>query len=356
MKKLTTVIAGILSLSLASAASPIPHPATIISESGRQYSVLFKKMEQDTLRYDHQELQMLVQTDEDRERSYQFYPIGKGNSTVFANIEISADDWKSCHEADAFRLSGKFNEATKRYAALVKNNPTWWYLYENLGTMAYFEGNYAAAMDWCRKGIGENPLSAGLHTVMGDCYRQLGNDDSAMKEYYEAIITDRNDPVPWQRLGEILSFSGKRLRDLRFPDVNGFSASGDTIEVLIDKNLNTDNCEMESFLMYALADAVWEYDANLVEPDSIARKNKMARPLYTLGCLLGGYVLCKSETTGVSVPYIDLINEISEADYFSQFIIFEMLAPKTPCTTYVLPKEKREKIIEYFKKFCIIDE
>jgi len=116
--------------------------------------------------------------------------VSSARPTELHVVQIKLDNDATLHlqKADALREDNHLDEAIKEYhSAIDQRGGTYPEAYLGLARSLFANGNSEDATDAANKALAQKPLYAEAHAVLGNINRQLGDYDTAVKEYEDAI-------------------------------------------------------------------------------------------------------------------------------------------------------------------------
>lgn len=105
--------------------------------------------------------------------------------------------------ADAYKRVGEFDKAEEYYLAEFRQDPSRTDLLLDLAEMLLQNGRSAEAIDRCRHAIDFDPLDVRAFVLLGDAYRDAGDESLALQAYESATGLDETLPGVQHKLGTV---------------------------------------------------------------------------------------------------------------------------------------------------------
>lgn len=99
---------------------------------------------------------------------------------------------------------GNMKRAEEQFRITLNLNPRFPKIHESLGELLIRRGAFAEAIHHLKLGIRGDPYSWVSHHLLGTAYHALNDPKNAYNEFVLAIEMSPNEPLSWQKCGEVL--------------------------------------------------------------------------------------------------------------------------------------------------------
>ncbi len=270
-----------------------------------------------------------------------YFQVKTGDRITLGKFERTEDIKSDFETAESFFSKKEYEKARIYYRKVLDKKPGTALLMTYIGQTYESKKDYETAKEWYLKAIQSSYIDYMAHWFLSSIYDREGKNREALQELVVAHILNRNNPRIITTLKALTSKNGLNFDDWYFTPL---------IEIEHpEKNkviLTTYNPE---WLYYGMCRLAWEYEPGY--RDKRLKKNAEKTLLSSveikecLVYLVFQQKISKEKTTNEQL--LTLMNAVREKQV-SEFIIYEVFLPENPSVALTLPKERIQKIAEYF--------
>jgi tetratricopeptide (TPR) repeat protein len=220
--------------------------------------------------------------------------------------------------------AGRYTEYRARLEKYLKEYPNLSYLHASIGNAYFAEGDLAGAEQWYRQGASANALNPMLGYSMAFCRLAEGDEAGAIEALTGAVIACRNSLLAWLALDCLLPGQGGSTYDHRFRNRTyvGVNSAHITVDKVPSQNV------LDPWLYYGMAELVTQH-ARSGAWQGFDTWDLEALEYYKISHLLGMYYVQKSRAPESYDQDLEYLQNVFEAGYLPQYVLFEKIAPYT---------------------------
>lgn len=257
-------------------------------------------------------------------------------------VEGKAKVWLD--KAESHFAGGNADSALFYYKLAIDVDPKLYFVMTYIGQVYGQKGEYDNAIEWYKKAIRNNYIDYMAHWFLADTYLLTDNLADAVEEITIAQILNRNNPRIKKALATIFKRDKRNTEDWCFnPQV--------TVKKVSDTKISV--AASGEWTGYAIAKALWEYEPGYKESmgvrpgqySTLEDKESLLTVLVTMENVKNEPPKnIKYDFTG---PQFTRLYDAVYNKYFNEYILFEIVLPRTPQVTYQLPEADINRIKEY---------
>jgi len=219
------------------------------------------------------------------------------------------------------------------YQNCLKYVPQYWPLYTYIGDCFYMLDDFDSAAYYFQYSLDCNYYNYSTHWFYADLLYKAGQTEQVIDFMTTAHLLNRNHPNILEGLKLYRAELGKEWNDWSFKPQYQFEQDGDQVTI----NIGIDDV---SYVGYILVKALWEFEPGYREKMQDGNES-FSSTLEEKEAILG---FLANDTTSI-------INDIISDGYVNEFILYEIMAPKSPRMLYLLPEDIFARIKEYVNKY-----
>lgn len=264
-------------------------------------------------------------------------------------IDEPKGEIKKIHELAAEKLKQKdYDELVKLYNHAIELDNSYFKTWTNLGDTYYYLGKYDEAEKCLLKAIELNNIGYQEHYFLADVYNKMGNNQKALEHITYAYMLNKNNPGISKSLHRILGKNNLKLKTNRWELPFQIKKIGDKeCEIAFQEKDDLNWIPMANCL------ACWKMEPSfqkLLSDEQYAINNKIN--MYK-ECILNQVAVIatkKEKHEDISAQEQQLYNVVNDG-YLNAILYWEIAAGEHPQILLLLPKNEKNSIVEYIKKY-----
>jgi hypothetical protein len=209
-----------------------------------------------------------------------------------------------------------------------------------IGQMYESKGDIENTIRWYKTAIGKNYIDYMAHWFLADAYLKTGDSKNAVDEIVIAQILNRNNQNLKKSAANIFKRSYLSTADWYFnPQVELKKVSDSKISLAFN----------EKWIGYAMAKALWAFEPGY--STSMGVEQGQYSTTEDRECLIALLVSLDNAKTEIKDdPQLSILKEAAENKFLDEYILYEIVLPKTPFVACQLPEETILGIKDYILK------
>jgi tetratricopeptide (TPR) repeat protein len=240
-----------------------------------------------------------------------------------------------------------FQEVQKLYEEALAIDTNYFKSWTNLGDTYYLLGDFVKAEKMLKKAIEMNDIGYQEYFFLADVYDQMGKSGESIDAISHAFMLNKNNSNLLRALNRLLLKNGLRLREdrLEFPfQIRKTGISECEIQCRKGDGLN--------WMAMANCMACWEmepdFHSRLQSADVWSEKVNMYKEcLFNQGVMMDN----RKKKGDTLTQQEELLRGALFDKYINAIVYWEILGGEIPQAVLLLPKDERERIVEYIKKY-----
>jgi tetratricopeptide (TPR) repeat protein len=228
----------------------------------------------------------------------------------------------------------KFDTSMIYYRRILKLYPGYYAFLTYIGDCFYLMQQYDSAVFYLDSAIKANYIDYSAHWFLADTYWKMDRRNDALKEITIAHILNRNHPDIKKGVQKYREGTGRKFDDWVFHPEYTIKKSNDSVFV---------NGTESPWVLYGLVKALWKYEPGYAEDHVGNIYNDedyfMTEEIEALSVTLS------------SEEIADLIDQVVQKNYLTEFIFYEIILPETPLVALGMNNKFMESMVEYINKF-----
>jgi len=294
---------------------------------------IMKIMEDSKLTYEIGEDSSTAPIDSPAVLSNQMYLREKDGGYSLETLSLSDKAQPVYDEAEGAFKTGDFKKAIALYNRVLSVQPDYCHALTLIGDAYFSLGLFDSARAYFTRSIGSNFADYNAHWFLADTYRKLGDLKAALKEITIAHLLNVNHANLQKAIRYYRERTNRPWKNWAFEPVYHLSKEGNRVAIKTKAE----------WMGYALVKAVWAYEPGYAQSMLGETKEKLV-------------IVWPEEKEAVlavlaSNDKLKHINEIIEKEFFTEFILYEVAAKKSPSVLVLLPREMFMRVVEYVDTF-----
>jgi len=209
-----------------------------------------------------------------------------------------------------------------------------------IGQMYERKGDVDNTIKWYKTAISKNYIDYMAHWFLADAYLKTGDSKNALDEIIIAQILNRNNQNLKKSAANIFKRSYLSTNDWYFnPQVEMKKVSERKISLAFN----------DKWIGYAMAKALWLYEPGYSK--SMGVEKGIYSTIEDRECLIALLVALENAKTEIKDdPQLSILKEAAENKFLDEYILYEIVLPKTPFVACQLPEETILGIKDYILK------
>lgn len=226
------------------------------------------------------------------------------------------------------------------YELSLKADSTLYNVMTYIGQMYERKGDVENTIKWYKTAIGKNYIDYMAHWFLADAYLKTGDSKNAVDEIVIAQILNRNNQNLKKSAANIFKKSYLSTNDWYFnPQVEMKKVSDRKISLAFN----------EKWIGYAMAKALWSFEPGYSK--SMGVEQGIYSTIEDRECLIALLVSLDNAKTEINNdPQLSILKEAAENKFLDEYILYEIVLPKTPFVACQLPEETILGIKDYILK------
>jgi tetratricopeptide (TPR) repeat protein len=180
-------------------------------------------------------------------------------------------------KAEAYRRKGELKEALSYYNIAIEKEPKWQHLYVSKISLLYRMDNYMEGIDFALESYKRFPDESEIPYYLGDMYSDIGDTDSAVRYYEEALKLAPQDVNLTTRLGMeyvyLQNYDSARKLLAKASEIDT-DASYDSVKMLRDTLAELDMPEAERIVKFFRTNYLYIDEVNNFEQKAASFTSK----------------------------------------------------------------------------------
>ncbi len=275
--------------------------------------------------------------------------ITQDNNNTKLITEEPTGEIKKLYELAAQKLKRKdYEEVLRLYEQALKIDNSYFKTWTNLGDTYFWLGDYEKAEKHLLKAIELNEVGYQEHYFLAEVYHRTGNNQKALDHIAYSYMLNKNNPFLKIALYKILNKNNLKLREdrLTFP-----------FEI---KKINQDECKIVfqgkfglNWMPMAICLTCWQMEPPLQDllndkQDAINYKIMMYKE-----CISNQFAIIavkKEQKENLTSKELQLYDVVKN-NYLNAILYWEIIADQAPQIILILPKDERDRFVQYIKKY-----
>jgi len=243
-----------------------------------------------------------------------------------------AEQFFSAHQADS---------ALVYYLHTIKADSTLTNVMTYVGQIYEGKEERGKAIEWYRKAIHMNFIDYMAHWFLADNLLAIDSTKEAVDEIVIAQILNRNNPRIKKSLATIFEHAFLNTTDWCFnPQVELSKTTDGKISIAMT----------DKWVGYAMAKAIWMFEPGYRESMGVA--NGHYSTIEDKECLISLLSGLENAKTDISKErQLVILKAAAENNYLQEYILYDIVLPKTPFVAYQLSEKTILEIKDYILKF-----
>ena len=226
------------------------------------------------------------------------------------------------------------------YELSLKADSTLYNVMTYIGQMYEHKGDVANTIKWYKKAISKNYIDYMAHWFLADACLKTGDTKNAVNEIVIAQILNRNNQNIKKSAANIFKKSFLSSDDWYFnPQVEMKKVSDSKISLAFN----------EKWIGYAMAKALWSFEPGYSKSMGVGQGQYST--IEDRECLIS--LLVSLENSKIEIDndrQLSILKEAAENKFLDEYILYEIVLPKTPFVACQLPEETILGIKDYILK------
>ncbi|HNW81350.1 MAG TPA: hypothetical protein PKG52_00510 [bacterium] len=271
-----------------------------------------------------------------------YFQVNNGDKITLGKFERTDDIKDDFETAESFFSKKEYEKARIYYQKVLDKKPDAALMMTYIGQTYESMKDSKNAKEWYLKAVNANYVDYMAHWFLSAIYDKEGKSREAIQELVLAHILNRNNPRIITTLKALAAKNGLEFDDWYFTPL---------IEIVqSDKNKVTLTTYGSEWLYYGMCRLVWEYEPGYRDKRLKRNSEKILfSSIEIKECLVylsfQQKVSEKEKTTNKQI--LTLMNAFNKKQV-SEFVMYEILLPENPIIALTSPKEKTQKIVDYF--------
>lgn len=273
------------------------------------------------------------------------------SSLYLQSFSFDSLAWQEVLNGEEYYKEKDYKNALKYYEKAMSISESLYVGYLNAGDCYLMQDSLSMALDYYKKAYNINPYDYRTSFYQGTVYLKMQDIEKAKENYINALVLKPRHQNLMNVLTALSTKLNIKVNSQTFEPKALVRYEGDSVAVYFD--LNNDSY----WMAYAFAKAIWlgEKDIRLKISNSIDDNWNSHAENQAIFSLVEHYYNMIEENKIEHNWYLDQILDIMKEGYLSEFGIYEIASKINPDIVLQMPKDFRERIKEYVKKYVIID-
>lgn len=232
-------------------------------------------------------------------------------------------------KAEMYFQAKDIDNALIWYKSTLEADSSLFIMMTYIGQMYEKKRDRVNAINWYKKAISKNYIDYMAHWFLADNYNSINDVKSAVDEIVIARILNRNNPRIRKSFDNIFLKAKRDTTDWYFnPQIKITSPSENTVSITMN----------DKWVGYAMARALWMYEPGYSE--SMGVKKGLYSTIEDRECLVSlliGQLNAKTKIDGD--PEFLILKQAVKNNFLEEYILYEIVLPKTPAVAYQLPEK-----------------
>ena len=269
------------------------------------------------------------------------YRVTTDSTTTTYGFKFSKESKPLYDKAEKFFSAHQSDSALVYYLKTIQTDSTLSNVMTYVGQIYEGKEERTKAIEWYRKAIQRNYIDYMAHWFLADNLLTIDSTKAAVEEIVIAQILNRNNPRIKKSLATIFEHAFLNTTDWCFnPQVELVkTAEGKISLAMTDK-----------WVGYAMAKALWMYEPGYRESMGVAEgRYSTIEDKECLISLLSGLENAKTDIS--KERQLVILRAAADNNYLQEYILYEIVLPKTPFVAYQLSEKTILGIKDYILKF-----
>lgn len=267
---------------------------------------------------------------------------------VVSDSSISTHQYKQnelssqrLQKAEMYYQAKDIDNALLFYKSTLEADSSLYFVMTYIGQMYEDKRDHENAIIWYKKAISKNYIDYMAHWFLADNYKAINDLNNAVDEIVIARILNRNHKGLKKSFDNIFLKANRDTTDWYFnPQMEIKNPSEKTVSIAVN----------EKWIGYAMAKALWMYEPGYSETMGVTKGHYST--LEDRECLISLLVaLTNAKTKIKNDPELSILRQAAENKYLEDYILYEIVLPKTPAVGYQLPEKTILEIKDYILNF-----
>jgi tetratricopeptide (TPR) repeat protein len=254
-------------------------------------------------------------------------------------FKVKDQAYQKLQKAEMYFQANDIDNALLWYKSTLEVDSALYTVMTYIGQMYEKKKDPVEAINWYKKATRNNYIDFMAHWFMADNYKSINELKNAVDEIVIARILNRNNPRIKKSFDNIFLKARRDTTDWYFnPQIEITNPSENTISISMN----------DKWVGYAMTKALWMYEPGYSE--SMGVKKGLYSTLEDRECLITlliGQINAKTKIK--DDPEFLILNQAVKNNCLEEYILYEIVLPKTPAVAYQLP----EKTILGIKKYIL---
>jgi len=258
-----------------------------------------------------------------------------GITTSGYNVNVLSEP--ALQKAESYFQAKDYENALIAYKTTLKSDSSLYFVMTYIGQMYEKKREHEKAIYWYKKAISKNYIDYMAHWFLADNYNSSNNLKNSIDEIVIARILNRNNNRIKKSMNSIFMTAKRDTLDWYFNPQIDINKKNDSI-VRVDVE--------DKWIGYAMAKALWLFEPGYSESMGVLKGQHST--LEDRECLMALIIAQVNAKTKINNdPQLRILKEAAEKDMLDEYIMYEIILPKTPGYAFQLPEKTILGIKDY---------